>query len=306
MCLKIPLFIFKKAMANGDKKFLSNHKSFGNFSIMKDLPYVDDGDQFHKLDILKPVLGSENGITLFYIHGGGYLYGTKEMSQIFCSWFVNKGFTVISINYRLMNDDDVDFKEQIKDVYAALKYVYDNRHNFDVDFSNLCLMGDSAGGHMALMLDLLLKYQDIQKYYGINDDLHIKIKCLALNSAMYDYASLVPFGLKYVTKRNLKKVLSKYCFDEEYLKKNSPREYILNGYNLSPTLNTTSYHDILNFQAFKFKNDAEKLSLNVKTFIETSPRKQIGHVYNHFLFTDEGEKCNQMMVDYLKVNCHIE
>lgn len=306
MFIKIPLFIFKKAMANGDRDFAKSHKSFGNFSIMKDLPYIDDGNIFHKLDILKPVLGKENGITLFYIHGGGYIHGTKEDSQIFNSWFVDKGFTVISINYRLMNDDDVDFKEQMKDIVCALNYVYENRHNFEIDFSYLCFMGDSAGGHMALMLDLLMHYKEISDYYGFSVNKEINVKCIALNSTMYDYASLIPFGLKYVTKRNLKKVLSKYCFDKEYVKKNSPREYIKSGYKISPLLNTTSYHDMFNFQSLKLKKDAEKLNLNVQTFIETSSKKQIGHVYNHFLFVDEGEKCNQTMVDFFKHNCFIE
>lgn len=305
MFIKIPLFIFKNAMAKGDKKFNNSHKTFGTFSVMKDLPYIDDGDEFHKLDILKPVLGSENGITLFYIHGGGYIHGTKEDSRIFTSYFVDKGFTVISINYRLI-DDEIDFKDQMNDVFDALNYIYQNRHNFELDLSNLCLMGDSAGGHISLMLDLILHYEDIRNYYDIKSIPNLDIKCIALNSTMYDFEGLIPFGLKYVTKRNLKRVLGKGCFDEDYISKNSPRYYVKKGYKFSPLLNTTSYNDMFNFQSLRLKKDAEKFSLNVKTFIETSPKKEIGHVYNHFLFTDEGEKCNNLMIKFFLDNCDIE
>lgn len=292
-------------MAKGDKKFNNSHKTFGTFSVMKDLPYIDDGDEFHKLDILKPVLGSENGITLFYIHGGGYIHGTKEDSRIFTSYFVDKGFTVISINYRLI-DDEIDFKDQMNDVFDALNYIYQNRHNFELDLSNLCLMGDSAGGHISLMLDLILHYEDIRNYYDIKSIPNLDIKCIALNSTMYDFKGLIPFGLKYVTKRNLKRVLGKGCFDEDYISKNSPRYYVKKGYKFSPLLNTTSYNDMFNFQSLRLKKDAEKFSLNVKTFIETSPKKEIGHVYNHFLFTDEGEKCNNLMIKFFLDNCDIE
>ena len=305
MCFKFSASIFKKIMSRGDQKFLRTHKSFGNFSIMKDLPYIDDGDKYHKLDILKPVLGSENGITLFYIHGGAYLYGDKETNQIFTSWYASQGYTVISLNYRLMNIDDVDFKEQMKDIVAALNYVYENRFNFELNLNNLCLMGDSAGGHMSMMLDLIMHYEDIRSYYGVKVA-PVNFRCTVLNSTMYDFKALVKYSRRYLTKKGTKNVLSRYCFDDNYMNINSPKYYLEKGYKLIPTMNTTAYHDNFLFQSLSLKRDAEKYGVDVKTYIETSSKKEIGHVFNHFIFDKEGKKCNLAMCDFIKSHCNIE
>ena len=99
MIIKIPISLYKKLIYNNDKKYLKKLKTFGNFSVKKDLAYIDDGNKFHLLDILCPVLNKENGVVLFYIHGGSYLYGEKEASRVFTSWFTHKGFIVIAINF---------------------------------------------------------------------------------------------------------------------------------------------------------------------------------------------------------------
>ena len=113
MLFKVPLSLLAKYVERQDKKFLKSHKTFGNFSVKKDLAYIDDGNKYHLLDILCPVLGKENGIVLFYIHGGAYIYGEKEASRVFCSYFTNHGFTVIAINYRLIdNKENIDIRSQ--------------------------------------------------------------------------------------------------------------------------------------------------------------------------------------------------
>lgn len=307
MIIKVPLNILIHFMGKGDKKLLSSHKSFGTFSIEKDIPYIDDGSQLHKLDILRPVLNHENGVVLFYIHGGAYVYGAKELNQIFTSWFVNQGFTVISINYRKTDiSEHVEFKQQLQDVYAALNFIYDNRHVFSLPMDKFCLMGDSAGGHLCLMLDVLFHSEEARQYYGIAHLPNINIRCLALNSTMYDYPALVPFGLKYVSKRSLQRVLGSDCFDDEYMKKNSPCYYINNGVKISPTFNSTAYHDNFIFQSLKFHNDAQKLDLDLTHYLEASPRKEVGHIFNHFIYDEEGLKCNNAMVKFILSHCDIE
>ncbi|MCQ2792958.1 MAG: alpha/beta hydrolase [Bacilli bacterium] len=307
MILKIPLSPIVKAMAKGDQKYLKNHKTFGTFSVKKDLPYIDDGDEYHFLDIIQPVLGHDNGITLFYIHGGAYLYGTKDISRIFTSWYANQGFTVIAINYRLTSvENHIGIKEQISDVFAALKFIEDNKHEFDVKMNKFCLMGDSAGGHFSLLTDIIYHSKEAQEYFDIKELPNIDIKCLALNSTMYDFEALLPMARKYLTKRNCKKVLSEHCFDNEYMKKNSPRYYVKNGVKLHPLFNSTAYHDMFIDQSLLLKNDGKKYGLDLEFLLETSPRKEIGHVYNHFVFEDEGLKCNEAMVKFFKHHCDVE
>ena len=39
--------------------------------------------------------------TIVNIHGGGWVYGCKEIYQFYCMRLAERGFTVVNINYRL-------------------------------------------------------------------------------------------------------------------------------------------------------------------------------------------------------------
>lgn len=307
MLIKLPVSMFSKVMANGDKKFFKTHKTFGNFSVKKDLAYIEDGDPMHMLDIICPILNHDNGIVLFYIHGGGYVYGTKESTRIFTSWFASQGFTVVSINYRLITKKgDVDVFDQTRDVIAALNYVYDNCHNLGLKLDKFCIMGDSAGGHLSLMTDIIFKSKEVQDFYKIEKLPPINIKCLALNSTMYDYESLFPLARKFLSKNGVKGIFSKHCYEDGYFINNSPKTYINKGIKLDPIFNSTSYNDFFLDQSNKLKKDAAKFNLDYEHYYDNSIKKEVGHVFNHFMFEEEGLKCNLAMCDFFKKHCNIE
>ncbi len=286
-------------MAKGDKKFAKKTKTFGMYHLLKDLSYVDDGDEYHKLDIYSPVLNHENGISLLYIHGGAYVYGKKEGQTVFSSWFADKGFKVITPNYRLINNsENIDFVSQVQNIFKVLEFIEENRFEFNVDSNNLCLMGDSAGGHICLIVDLIYHNKKVQDYFKIERLPNVNIKCVALNSTMYDYASLMKIAKKLLVKKDIKKIFSKNCFEEGYMEKLSPSFYIKKGAKTSPLFASSSYHDMFLDQTLKLKNDATKYHLDVEFLLESSPNKKVGHIYNHFMFTDEGLKCNNAMVDF--------
>ena len=304
MLIKINPLFARKVISKGNEKFIKSHKTFGNFSVKKDLAYIEDGDPMHMLDVLSPVLNHENGIVLFYIHGGGYYYGRKEHNQIFNSWFVNQGFTVVSINYRLIDPkNNISIYDQVQDIFAALKYVSDNRHNLRLNMDKFCLLGDSAGGHLALLTDIIYRSKEAQEYYSLKSLPKVEIKCLGLNSTMYDFAKLFDFSGKYFSKRGKKYIFSNRCDEEGFLEKNSPRHYIKAGVRPSPIFNSTSYTDQLKDQSFYLKHDAEKYGLQFTHYFEPKHDKKLGHVFNHFNFEDEGKKCNDAMISFFKKYC---
>ena len=305
MFIKIPIRFFIKAMANGDKKFIKKHKTFGNFHLYKDLAYIDDGDEYHLLDIYSPVLNHENNVTLFYVHGGAYVYGHKDYQRVFCSWFVNEGFKVITPNYPLLNNEkNVDVKTQVQDLFKALEFIEEFHLLYNVNLNNFCLMGDSAGGHLCLLIDLIYHNKDIQEFFEIKKLPNINIKCVALNSSMYDYPSLRKLGEDVLRKKDVLKLFSSYCYEDNYMRDLSPRYYINKGAKLSPLFASSSFHDYFLDQTLRLKKDAKDLNLDAEILIETSPNKKIAHVYNHFIFENEGYKCNKAMVDFFLKWCN--
>ncbi len=307
MCLRIPINIFIHSMSKGDKKFIKKTKTFGTYCLFKDIEYVSDDDEYHLLDIYSPVLNHENGGLILYIHGGAYVYGKKEYQTVFSSWFANQGFQVITPNYRLINNgEDVDVIAQVQDIFKVLDFIEENRLLYHFNTDKLCLLGDSAGGHIALMVDLILHSKELQDKFSIKRVPNIKVNCVALNSTMYDFSSLMKIAKKYLSKKDIKKLFSKHCFEEDYMDEVSPRTYIKDGYKTSPLFASSAYKDMFLDQTLKLKRDAEKYNLDAQFLIETTSDKRIGHVYNHFVYDNEGLKCNNAIVSFFKKHANIE
>lgn len=304
---KLPLSLAIKSMENGDIKFNATHKTFGDFNVKKDLQYISDDTRAHRLDIYtNPV--KQNGITLFYVHGGGYVYGHKEDHRIFVSWFVNQGFSVVAINYRLgKKDGSISIMDQVNDALATLDFVEKNKYEYGIDTKNLFPTGDSAGGHICLMVDILYKSQSARDFYQIKELPNVDIKGVAVNSTMYDYEGVVKMARSMLYKRGCRWMLSTKYLDEEFIKKNSPRCYYKNGLKPSPLFASSSYHDYFNMHTLKLHRDSEELGIPVDYLFESSTNKKVGHVYNHFVFDlEEGKKCNERMVSFFINNSKVD
>ena len=304
---KLPLSLAIWSMERGDIKFNQSHKTFGTFNIKKDLSYIVDDKRGHKLDIYTPV-EKNNGITIFYVHGGGYVYGWKEAHQIFISWFVNLGFSVVAPNYRLgQPEGSISFIDQLSDIVEALKFTEENKVYYGIKTDNLFLLGDSAGGHLCLMLDVLLKSKEAQEYYQSDNLPKVDIKGIALNSTMYDFNSVIALSKKMLSKKGRRWMFSDNYLNEEFIKKNSPRYYYRNGFKPAPLFASTATHDYFNSQTLTLKRDADELGIDLDYLFEASPRKDVGHVYNHFIFEDEeGKRCNKAMEDFFYRNSKVD
>ncbi|WP_313637134.1 alpha/beta hydrolase [Paenibacillus sp.] len=99
---------------------------------------------------------------LVYIHGGGLIFGSRsEISSEKVSFFIEAGYSVLSIDYRLA--PETKLKAIVEDIQDALKYV----QNINRDF---VIVGGSAGGYLALLMGTLsLKPKAIVSLYGYGD-----------------------------------------------------------------------------------------------------------------------------------------
>lgn len=130
-----------------------------------DIPYIDDGNIYHTLDVYYPE-GRADVRTLpiiVDIHGGGWIYGDKNLNEYYCLELAHKGYIVFNISYRLV--PDVTAVEQIQDCLAALCYVNDNYKAY-TDNANLLITGDSAGGMLAAYSAAIMNSEELQKAFS--------------------------------------------------------------------------------------------------------------------------------------------
>src|SRR6185503_1570646 len=135
-----------------------------------------------KLDVYTQRGATAPAPTLIYIHGGGWTGGTKEGSSLTFLPFLNMGWNVVNVEYRLAKVSMAP--AAVEDCLCALRWVYRNAKQYNIDLSKLVVTGNSAGGHLALTTGLVpasagldrqcpgteaLKVAAVINWYGITD-----------------------------------------------------------------------------------------------------------------------------------------
>ncbi len=110
---------------------------------------------------------SESEGTVFYIHGGGYVSGSKdsEYEQPIIDEWLAAGFNVVAVDYALAPENR--YPAQVTECNDALAYVIDNAGDFGIDASKIVICGDSAGGQIAGQLTNLQTNEDYASSMGI-------------------------------------------------------------------------------------------------------------------------------------------
>ncbi|MCI8388359.1 MAG: alpha/beta hydrolase fold domain-containing protein [Clostridiales bacterium] len=107
------------------------------------------------LDILYPTNRiKDKNPTVIVLHGGGWISGSSEDFyrdfEPLCSQLREAGAAVVGVNYRLAIDG-CSWRDCLEDCEDALSFILENADMYDVDRDNICIIGYSAGGQLALM-----------------------------------------------------------------------------------------------------------------------------------------------------------
>jgi acetyl esterase len=90
---------------------------------------------------------------LVWFHGGGFVLGSIEVSDVTCrDLAVQAGVVVVSVGYRLAPEHP--YPAGLDDCYAALVWVTATAGDLGVDPRRVAIGGDSAGGNLAAVVAL--------------------------------------------------------------------------------------------------------------------------------------------------------
>lgn len=269
------------------------------FEKILDIPYIDDGEKAHLLDIYYPEGTTEKLPVIIDIHGGGWMYGYKEINKNFCLKLAEKGFLVASINYRLAGD--VLFDDQIRDIFSALKWLSENLENYPADLDNIFLAGDSAGGHFACVTTAVNLNEELQKDFGV-EHCGLDFKAVAAICPAVDLLSPnivmninVPVLLG---DKHRKSPYRKYLDVSQIISKDFPPFYV-----------NTAKNDFLKKQCYKLKGLLEKYNIEhfFHDFTEKENGKYLAHVFNVVdPFTPAGDQANTEIAEFFKARMTVK
>lgn len=143
---------------------------FSDHQVVSNIEYLKIDSIGLELDVYVPAkrLGGPPWIeysadkkpTLLFLHGGGWTSGDKISRSLYLMPFVDKGWCVVTANYRHL--DQTDLKGIVSDARSALNWVYENSDKYKFDTSKIIVSGESAGGHLALMTGLITEDPEFQ------------------------------------------------------------------------------------------------------------------------------------------------
>jgi acetyl esterase/lipase len=118
-------------------------------AITKDIVYRKIDRKELKLDIGKPEGSGPFPVVLFF-HGGGWQQGNKSHMHKWIRKFVEQGYVGVTVAYRFA--PEYRWPSQIEDAKEAVRFLRAHAAEYNIDPQRVGVMGESAGGYLALML----------------------------------------------------------------------------------------------------------------------------------------------------------
>jgi len=132
--------------------------------LLTDVTYGQVADRPLKLDLYKPVKLDKKVPALIFIHGGAWKGGNKDMYRPYAARYAERGYVVASISYRLSGE--APFPAAVQDAKCAVRWMRANAAEHKVDPNYICVLGGSAGGHIALMVGYCPDNKDLESSGG--------------------------------------------------------------------------------------------------------------------------------------------
>ena len=118
--------------------------------VLKDLSYGEFSRQ--KLNAFLPAKRTKNTPVIIFIHGGGWQTGDKKDFDGFASAFADSAIAAFTINYRYASlIPKVGYEQMLDDIELAIQFLDSKSKEYTFNPNNICLLGHSAGGHLALL-----------------------------------------------------------------------------------------------------------------------------------------------------------
>lgn len=118
--------------------------------VIKDIDYSLSRSETSELNIYMPKNGSQHDVVIF-IHGGSWSSGKKDTYWWLGRNFAKKQVVSVIIDYPLA--PNATFKEMAISCATAVKWVKDSIGSYGGNPERIFVMGHSAGGHLAELIN---------------------------------------------------------------------------------------------------------------------------------------------------------
>jgi acetyl esterase/lipase len=206
------------------------------FRTTPGITYLTASNVELKLDLYRPATPGPYP-TVLHIHGGGWTGGSREGVVLRALPFLQMGFAVVNVSYRLARVADAP--AAVEDCLCALRWMARSVKEYEFDLSRIVITGYSAGGHLALTTGMIPasagldrqcpgpempKAAAIVNWYGITDVVDL-----------LDGPNMKPYAVTWLGSRLDREAIGKRLSPLTYVRRDLPPILTIHG-DADPTV----------------------------------------------------------------------
>lgn len=233
------------------------------------------------LDVYRPREAESRLPVIISVHGGGWVYGDKELYQHYCMDLARRGFAVINFTYRLAPKHK--YPAQLEDTCKVFRWAADNAEKYGFDMEDLFAVGDSAGGHLLALYCIACTDEGYAANYDFGIPSDLLPKAVALNCGLYE-----------VTKKGFIGDLVGDLMPHKGTGEELQLISVLRHLNASfpPAYVMTAVKDMMKDDAVKLHARLDELGVSNEFHLYDNKDHSLGHVFHLDIRSDDAEKCN--------------
>lgn len=281
--------MIRYAFGKGDRKRDKGLQTPNDVKRFDDLSYGRNRQQV--LDVYRP---KEEGKlpVIINVHGGGWVYGSKEVYQFYCMSLAQRGFAIVNYTYRLAPEHK--FPASIEDLNAVCCWVVVHAEEYGFDLDRVFAVGDSAGAHQLALYTCILTNPTYAKEYEFTPS-ELKLKAIALNCGIYDMTSSDT-----LIKNLMRDLLPKKGTKEE-LEKITPVTFVTKEF--VPSFVMTATGDFLKEAPKPLLNKFDELGISYEYHLYGTEENRLPHVFHCNVRLKEASECNDDECNFFRQYC---
>ena len=228
------------------------------------------------------------------IHGGGWVYGSKEIYQFYCMSLAQRGFTVVNFNYRLAPENR--YPAALEDINSVFSFLEKEGAKYMADTNNVFVVGDSAGGQLASHYLTIMTNPSYAKLFSFKTP-DVTVRGCGLNCGLYDARMCAERGLSEYIGEYLGKNVTKE--DEALLNSLDVLKYMTKDF--PPAYVMSAINDFLLPEAEPMYKHLQKLGVECELGIYgTKEQEEVAHVFHVDCKLKEAAECNDAECNFFK------
>ena len=251
------------------------------------------------LDVYFPQSATRPLPTVVWVHGGGFLSGSKGQVANYLRILAARGYATVGVDYSL--GPASHHPAPLREINAALDYLVQNATRLNIDPQRLFLAGDSAGAQLAAQLANVIAVPSYATAVGIAPSVkRQQLRGVILHCGVYDLG-LARFGGLFG--HFMRTIVWSYSGRKEFGEEACLPEFSIPRYvtaDFPPAFISVGNGDALVPHSRALADALSKQGVTVDAlFFPADLRPALPHEYQFHLDTDAGREALERTVRFL-------